>query len=474
MKSSVAVVLILSVLSLQAYAQVSSESLRIDPKNQVQQPVSATSVVETPVKNDMQVESEDRKAFAQAYDFYKREAYESSIAVLQKLKSDSSLTPSIYYLLGLNYYRINNYDLSEKYLSEVTRAQSVQELSLAYYYLGLSQFYKADYERAMNSFELSIDTSKDPEHDKRADRMIEKCVQIQNQLEIDKLKYTLGFTAGYTYDSNALNIAPQQDVITGNVFNVSGFFAYKFFQDKDSSVEPMLYLADQHTIDYKLNLTEDIQAADYTMLLASVPYKTIVDGYRSTTSMNLGLYMLPSESQTREMSIALIYVKQNLGTRLNADWDIDGQLIIGRDSSQISFTEAADNQTAIKYDLSGALKYTMRQMQSITGELGVILNDADGENASYNKIYSNLSYELPTFKNTFSTFKVSYGSTNYSLSELGRRDTFTGFAYSVNKDLSERTTINGFVGLTRNESTIEDYTYGDASVGFQYVYLTRF
>ena len=184
--------------------------------------------------------------------------------------------------------------------------------------------------------------------------------------------------------------------------------------------------------------------------------------------------MLPSDTQTRDMSIALIYVKQNLGTRLSTDLDLDGQLIIGRDDSQITFSDAADNQTAIKYDLSGALKYSLRSMQNIIGELGFILNDADGENASYNKVYVNLSYELPTFKNTFSTFKVSYGSADYALSELGRRDNYAAFNYSISKDLSERATLHGFAGLSRNESTIEDYTYGDSTIGIQYVYLTRF
>lgn len=465
----------LSLLCLQANAQVNSKNLRIDPKNPQPEVIQPNLQVEvTAPKNDLQIEQENRKALAQAYEFYKKEAFESSIAVLQKVKTNTSLMQSIYYLLGLNYYRSNNFDLAEKYLSEVTRTNTIQEISLAYYYLGLAQFQKGDYERAMNSFELSIDTSKDPEHDKRSERMIEKCIQVQAQIESDKLKYTMGFTAGYMYDSNALNVAPGQDVIIGHVLSASGFFSFKFWQDKKSSVEPMIYLADQRTLDYKLKFTDQIQAADSTMLLTSIPYKTVVDDYRSTTSMNLGLYMLPTDSQIRDMSIALIYVKQNLGTHLSADMDLDGQLIIGRDDSQITFADAADNQTAIKYDLSGALKYSLFNVQSITGQLGFILNDADGENASYNKIYANISYELPTFKNTLSTFKVSYGSTNYSLSELARRDSFTAANYSIIKDLTERTTINGFLGVSRNESTIEDYTYGDATIGLQYVYFTRF
>lgn len=413
-------------------------------------------------------------AFAQAYEFYKKEQFESSIAVLQKLKSDPSQTPGIYYLLGLNYYRIENYDLAEKYLSEVTRANSVKEISLAYYYLGLSQYYKGDYEKAVNSLELSIDTSKDPEQDRRAERLIEKCMQIQNQIESDKLKYTMGFTAGYGYDSNALNVAPQQDVLVGHTLNASGFMAYKFYQDQNSVIEPMLNIADSRTLNHKLESTAEIQAADATMLLATIPYRTNFDGYRSSSSANIGLYMLPSDSQIREMSITLLYFKQTLGSKLTTDLDLDGQLIIGRDQSQLTFTDAEDNQTAIKYDISGALKYSMRRMQSLTGELGFILNDADGDNASYYKVYTNLSYEKPTFKNTYSIFKVSYGLTNYNLSELARRDNLGAITYSIAKDLSDRTTINGFLGLSRNDSTIEDYTYADSSIGIQYVYLTRF
>lgn len=459
------VILLSSLISLPVFAQT---------KAPAQPPALLSAQVQGAITNDLQMDQEDRKAFAQAYEFYKKEQFESSIAVLQKLKIDTSLTPPIYYLLGLNYYRIENYDLAEKYLTEVTRMNNIQEVSLAYYYLGLSQYYRGDYEKAVNSFELSIDTSKDPEQDRRAERLIEKCMQIQNQLESDKLKYTMGFTAGYGYDSNALNVAPQQEVLVGHIFNASGFMAYKFYQDQNSVVEPMVYVADNRTLNYQFESHPEMQAADSTMFLATLPYRTTVDGYRSSTSANIGLYLLPSDSEVREMAITLLYLKQTLGSKLNPDLDLDGQLIIGRDQSQLSFTDAEDNQTAIKYDISGALKYSLRRMQSMTGELGFILNDADGDNASYYKVYTNLTYERPSFKNTHSIFKMSYGLANYNLSELARRDNFAAFNYAISKDLSDRTTINGFFGVSRNDSTIENYTYSDATAGVQYVYLTRF
>ena len=122
---------------------------------------------QTQTNADLQEPLEGGKAYAQAYEYYKKEQFESSIAVLQQLKSESSLTPSSYYLLGLNYYRINNYDLASRYLAEVTQMNTIREISLAYYYLGLSQYYQGHYEKAVNSFELSIDTSKDAEHDSR-------------------------------------------------------------------------------------------------------------------------------------------------------------------------------------------------------------------------------------------------------------------------------------------------------------------
>lgn len=437
-------------------------------------PALSPSQVQISGADELQVDQEDRKAFAQAYEFYKKEQFESSIAMLQKIRLETNLTPSVYYLLGLNYYRINNYDLADKYLTEVTKMNNIPEISLAYYYLGLTQYYKSEYEKAVNSFELSIDTSKDSEHDRRTEKLIEKSIQIQNQIEIDKMKYTVGFTAGYTYDSNALNVAPQQDVLVGHNFNASGFMAYKLHQDQTSVVEPMVYVSEGRTLNYKLDDPAGIQAADATIFLASIPYRSSVDGYRHGTSLNVGLYMLPSDEGTRELSITLLYLKQTLGSRLRSDLDLDGQLIIGRDQSQLTFTDAKDNQTAIKYDISGALKYSLRQMQIVTGEFGFILNDADGDNASYYKAYLNMSYELPSFKNSYSTVKLSYGITNYHLSELARRDNLGSFTYTVSKDISDRSTINGFGGLSRNDSTIEDYTYSDASIGVQYVYLTRF
>lgn len=409
-----------------------------------------------------------------AYEYYKKEQFEASIATLNKVQDDPAQLPSKYYLLGLNYYRIANYDLAEKYLSEVTRMNNIPEISMAYYYLGLSQFYKEDYEKSMNSFELSIDTSTDPEHDKKVEKLIEKSIESQNQLELSRKKSTLGLSLGYSYDSNALNVADTDSAYQGHILNTSAYYAYRIPQDKDASIEPTVYFADSRTFDKKLQATEDIQAADTTLILGTLPYKTVVEGYRSTTSLNVGLYMLPSDTQNREISIALIYLKQNLGSRLDDSWDLDGQLIIGRDQSQLNFTNAEDNQNAIKYDLSGALKYKFGRSKNLTAELGAILNEAEGSNASYNKLYSNISYEQPTWGTTYSLLKLSYGTTDYSLSELGRKDDYVAINYSITKDLTERTTLNGFLGLSKNDSTIDDYTYDDVSAGVQYVYLTRF
>lgn len=459
------IVLLSSLYSLQVVAQNQAPA---------QPPMLSILQTQSTLEDELQVDQEERKAFTQAYEFYKKEQFESSIAVLQKLKSESNLRPSIYYLLGLNYYRISNYDLSEKYLSEVTRMNNIPEIYLAYYYLGLSQYYKSEYEKAANSFELSIDTSSDPEHDKRTEKLIEKCIQIQNQIENDKLKYTMGFAAGYGYDSNVLDVAPQQDVIVGHTFNASGFLAYKLYQDQTSVVEPLIYVSDRRTLNHKLEDTLEIQAADATTILASIPYRSNVNGYRTGTSLNTGLYMLPSDGHTRQLSISLFYLKQTLGSKINSDFDLDVQLIIGRDSSQLSFADAEDNQSAIKYDVSAALKYSMQRMQSLTSELGLILNDADGDNASYYKVYSNFSFEKPSFKSTFSAFKFSYAVTDYNLSELGRRDNLAIITYAVAKDISYRSTLNGYVGLSQNNSTITDYKYSDSFIGVQYVYLTRF
>lgn len=393
-----------------------------------------------------------------------------SIISLQVLAQESELQQAH------EFYKRQQYDLAEEAYTKITRDGNSKDLSMAYYYLGLSQYYKKDYNKAVSSLELSIDTSTDLEHDKKVEKIIERIAQIQSQGEMNKLKYSLGFTAGYMFDTNALNVAEDDENLNGHILNASAFFAYKLYQEKESSIEPMFYLSDSRTLDHRFESTEDIQAADATLLLMSVPYKTVAEGYRSATSINVGLYMLPEESSSREMGITLLYLKQNLGTKLTQDFDLDWQLIVGRDQSQLTFSNAEDNQTAVKFDLSAALKYSLpnRKSESVSGELGVILNDADGDNASYNKIYTSFSYDRPTWRSTYSTFKLNYGITDYNLSELGRRDKFVAFNYSLVKDLTTQTSVNVFASASRNDCTIDDYTYDDTTIGAQYIYLMRF
>lgn len=430
------------------------------------------------VEQDIEVSSAtlNSEDLIQAIQLYNSKQYESSLSVLQKVKNNPELIHSYNYLSGLNYYKLQNYDVAERYLNEVVKYYNIKKLANAYYYIGLCQYHKEEYENAINSFELSLDTSSDSLLDKKSEIMIEKCLQIQNKLEKDKIKWTLGFGLGYQSDSNVLNTKETDKSLNGHVINWNGFVAYKAFSDKDSLFEPMLYYSDMMTMDNSFKDDTDLKKSDATQILLSTPFKTKYNAFTSKSSLNFGYYLLPNDSNQKSLAISLIFFRQDILVPIKNDLDGNMKIIIGRDQSQLSYSDAEDNQNSIKFELSGGIVYQIPKLHNntLSTDLGYIINNAQGDNAKYNKYYINLDYSMPGLFETESSFKIDFSSANYFKSSTGRKEEATTLGYSLSKDINEQASLSGFISQNYNYSTIDTNKYNDTVIGVQLLYISKF
>ncbi len=411
-----------------------------------------------------------------AVNYYKNRRFEASILLLKKLKDNPQLKLSAFYLLGLNYFKIQNFNLAEQYLSIVTKNLEIKEIASAYYYLGLVQYYKYEYEKALISFEVAQDSSDNPKLDKKIENWISKTLKAQTELDKSKLKYSLGLGLSILQDSNVLNVKPTTDDLTANIFNINGYFSYKAFVDRESSFEPLLFLSNNFTYNNQFQQNESIKASDVSVIMGVFPYKLQFDHYVSTTSANLGFIFLPSTSSEKDLAITLFFLKEVITGKVNSKTDSELKMILGRDESQLSYADASSNQTAIKFDISGALTYNIPQWEqhSVGGELGYLFNEAEGQNAKYKKIYFGLNYSLPTFYSTKSEFEYTNSTSNYYKSDQNRNDAFHEFKYTLSKRLSKEWAMATKLATSSNESNLETYNFSDFQIGLTANYLINF
>jgi len=412
----------------------------------------------------------------QAIQLYNSKQYDSSLAILQKIKNDSNILDAFNYLSGLNYYKLQNYDIAERYLSEVTKIFNAKELANTYYHIGLCQYHKENYEQAVNSFELSLDTSNDPSLDKKSEIMIEKILQIQNQIEKDKIKWTLGFGIGFQSDSNVLNVKETDKSLRGQVLNWSAFATYKLYSDKDSLFEPMLYYSDLITFDQSFKDDNDLKKSDATQIILSTPFKIKYNLFTSKSSLNFGYYLLPNENNQKNLAISLIFFRQDVYAPIHKDLESVIKFIIGRDQSQLTYSDATDNQNSIKFELGGGLIYQIPQKlnHSVSSNIGYIINNAEGDNAKYNKYYFDLDYSMPTFIDAQSTFKIEHSVAQYFKSTSGRKEEVTNFGYNLSKDLNQRLSLSFFINQTYCYSTVESNKYDETVFGIQLLSVVKF
>ncbi len=425
----------------------------------------------------VQLEAQIETTMSRAERFYKSGQFESSLAVLKKLTAETEDKSDIYYLMGLNYYKTQNCEQAVKVLDEVTKSETSSKVSKAYLYLGLCQYIRKEYEKSVNSLELSLDTSTDPKHDAQVEKLIEKVLQAQAQAEKNKLKYTLGFGLSYMYDTNVLSIKENDDrSLKGNVLNVAVFGSYKVYADETSSVEPIIFLSDNLTYTSKFEESDYLKSVDATQFLVSVPYKIRFKDGNNDVSVNAGLFFLPNGNERRKLAIQTIFLKENLNYNLSAVNSVTIKLVTGVDQSEVEFSDEEDDQSALKVDLAIGMRSYLPNLKNhmLSGDLGFLVNEAKGNNAKYRKLYATVGYSKPQFGTMNEAIKLSYYKSDYIKSVPDRTDSNYGATYSLAADLTERLSLTGMLSYSKTKSIVEEYEYSDYTVGLQMFYVTQF
>ena len=415
------------------------------------------------------------KILNQSIELYNKQQYPESLKLLDSIRLSREQIPVWYYYYGLNQARLRLYDDSLANFASYIRKTDHASTARAYYFTGLVQFYKGEYERAGNSLELASDLSTDPKLDRVIDQLIERTLKYREYYETHTAT-NVNFLLGYNYDTDVLNISKELSTenLTGNIFNYGVSLSHRVIDQYNFIFEPSVAVLDTYTLDSTFKANSTVQANDLLQALVSAPVIFYVDDAKSSTrydiSLNAYTSYLPISSQARELYLSSLFLKGKTVTQLSSRFYLNVTGTAATDTSY-AFTSDDDDASGLRLELYTSLvQYLSKEKNySLSYDLGASTKNAKGINPRFTKYSAGLGYGFPSFMGTVSFVKLGFENLSYKDKAIPRTDSKSTFDYVLSKSLSAQSSLGVSFGADSNTSNVELYKYNDFNVGFQYL-----
>lgn len=407
---------------------------------------------------------------------YNKQDYKQALELLDTIKVSRDNYPNWYYYNALILTRQGNYSEALTNFQTFVKNSDITNVATAraYYYIGLIQFELAEYEKALNSFEISLDVSGDAKLDSMTEALIDKTIRYQNYFDNSK-KTNITLLLGYNFDANAINLSQDSfdDSLNGNVLGYGISVSHKAFDRFNFVFEPTLAVLDNYTMDSKFRPNSTLQSTDALQALVSLPIRFFFDeekiSNRYEASLNAYSVYLPLTTTTRELSLNSVFLKTQVSIPHSINFAIRYSLTVAADTAY-GFTSEDDNASGSRVEFLTTFTHFLSQqsLNNIFYDLGADSNSAKGINSRFRKFSGAVGYMYPSFWETISTLRLAISSLNYPDRSVTRTDTQGGLSYNIVRSFASGSTLGFSMSAVSNSSNITLNTYNDFVAGFQY------
>lgn len=418
---------------------------------------------------------------ARGYDEYSHKNYEEVLLMVQAVKEAKQMTTKWLYLEGLTLLRLGRYKEAEASLDAFAKKMDASGTPSArgYYFLGLSYFYQGQYQKSLNTFQISQDISVDPQLDRTLDAQIDKSIRFRDYYDSHKAG-TFAMFLGYQYHNNVLTLSSSSvdESLNGHVFNYGVSLGYRPVDKMNFVFEPTVTVVDRYTLDKTFKANSTLQALDVLQAAVSLPvlfYFGNNRGMQYNVSLNAFTTYLPINSTSRDLYLSSVFLKLKTLFDISQTMSMDIALTGGSDTGY-NFTSDDDDSSGTRGDLTVLLRQLLNndRTEMLTYSIGAAAKTSKGINNRYQKLIASLGYQFPSFAETNSTVQLTYENLSYPDKTVPRKDNKVELEYTVSQALTPSSTLNYSLGGTVNSSDVDIYKYDDYYLGLQYVLILGF
>ncbi len=397
---------------------------------------------------------------------YRNQKYNEAVVALQVAKGPGVIEAEREYYLGLATYQLKEYDESFKTFQSLEKRNDKKLSPIGSFYLGLIKFYQRQYEDAKPYFQDVLDTSEDPDLDKRADRKLDEIDRILEFAKNKSKKFIFSATLGAQYDSN-VTLLSNTVLDQGTATNVASPRAVTglglmwrpvFDKDKEFGIKTRT--------DYIYTLNNSLTSTDPLVVDITAPYTLkgtkwgksakldIKPGFESLFIGQAGTGVPAQKLNGAMLDTSASFVMRpnwyftgTLQTRYDTFFDIS-------DESAFRWTLKADNIFFLDQD----------NKKGIITDLGYGLNMAKGTAYQTARIDASALYMTPT-KFIDMTFTGGMYFYNLTYTSTAVYNNNFNFIASLNRSLNEWLDVGFVTTYMINRSNDASSTYNKYTVG---------
>lgn len=407
---------------------------------------------------------------------YKNEKYQDSLVSLSMAETGDFSAAEKYYYTGLSLMKLKEYDKAIKEF-RATRDENDKQLSpIAAFFSANLHYQKEEFTEAKDNIDYVLDNSSDPQMDRQAEDLLELIENIETFKENASKAYKLVLTGGPSYDSNVLSQPTSAATNAASLrLNYGVTFEYRPVYNYFHELFFDLAINDMYS------MNKDVQTADAQVMTLTVPYKwkTKLGTKAFVLGVTPGYDIINLDVDgdgTRTAIVNSSYVKLDTSIFMSKDWMSAYNLESRSDKSLLTATSTDDEQTASKMTIGTSQTYFLdpKNTKSVTGDLTLTQNTAQGKNNTYTKTELGCTYGFPSYWETNANAKLSLASSTYPDRDDSRKDTVTSLNLAANKTINKKLSTSLSLGLSQSSSNVDSYNYSKMTLSNTYTWTGLF
>lgn len=414
---------------------------------------------------------------------YRLDRNNRSIVYLQLANDPSVNAAERDYFIALNHYKMKDFAAALSAFDKVAATKDPELGPSAHFYKGLIGYERKHWETAQKSFQTVLDTSKDPRLDERAEAYIEQILRLR-QFETERArKWQLSLTIGEMLDSNVLLSTDSSEIgLATDDFGyrtlLSGGVRYRPIYEESREFAAQLDLLTMYTLDKSLQDDQELRNTDPTMATLTLPwtYKGLAFGKGYKLDITPGyetIYMSIEDNETKAILNSYFVNFSNLFVMTN-DWFSTYNLELRGDDSRLTPSDPADDASATKFKVanSNLIFVSSDKSRIITAEGAYTLNQAEGDNAKYNRIDFGVGYIQPWKWDTSANVRLAYFLLDYPDHSDGRMDNSVTLSAGLSRKIADAYSAGVLASYNINSSNVSanDYKKWTALLTFSALY----